>query len=253
MIDNLIPVKLSNSEVYFRELTFYEYKNICKMLLSDDSKHVSDCFNRIIVDTCIYDNVYFDIIDKFKCIITIRNTVLGNEVTFLDDGKKITLDISLLLDKDFDNTPIEYDIFTFQSPVDFYISSYDEFVSQCLVKVKDTCVKDLTIKQKADILNETSLSLTNIFKQIHDEFSERRITIFKDKTINIYNSMELLSLLKNIFQEDLNNILQFEYICMRNLNLRSEDFKIYTYPELKIFLNHLNKELRDSNQGSSEG
>ena len=172
MIDNLIPVKLSKSEVYFREPTFYEYKNICKMLLSSDSKYISDCFNRLI-DSCIYKNTYLDIIGKFKCIVAIRNTVLGNEISFLEDSKKITLDISILLDKEFDDTPMEYDIFTFRSPVNFYASSYDELVSQCLVKVKGVCVRDLTISQKAEILNETCLSLTDIFKQIQDQFSRR--------------------------------------------------------------------------------
>ena len=249
MIDNLIPVKLSKSEVYLKEPTFYEYKNICKMLLSSDSKYVSDCFNRLI-DSCICGDSYLNIIDKFKCIIAMRNTVLGNEISFLEDSKKITLDISILLDKEFDDTPIEYDIFTFRSPVNFYASSYDEFVSQCLVNVKGTCVKDLNISQKAEILNETCLPLTDIFKQIQDQFSRRQINIFRDKTINIYNSAELLPFLKSIFQEDLNSILQFEYICMRNLDLRSADFKMYTYPELKIFLNHLNKEQQDSKQGN---
>jgi hypothetical protein len=192
-----------------------------------------------------------DIIDKFKCIIAIRNTILGNEVSFLKDKKKITLDVSILLDKIFDDTPIEYDIFTFQSPVDFYAASYDEFLAQCLRSVKNNCVEDLTIKQRAEILNETSLSLTDVFKQIQTKFASRDINIFKDITINIYNSAELLPFLKSIFQEDLNNILQFEYVCIRNLELRSEDFKMYTYPELKIFLNHLNKEQQDNKQGNS--
>ena len=130
MIDNLIPVKLSKSEVYFREPTFYEYKNICKMLLSSDSKYVSDCFNRLI-DSCICGDSYLNIIDKFKCIIAMRNTVLGNEISFLEDSKKITLDISILLDKEFDDTPIEYDIFTFRSPVNFYASSWRAPLGRC--------------------------------------------------------------------------------------------------------------------------
>ena len=45
--------------------------------------------------------------------------------------------------------------------------------------------------------------------------------------------------------EDLFQVIEFEYACIRNLDFKATDFKNYTYPELKIFLNHLNKEKQD--------
>jgi hypothetical protein len=40
---------------------------------------------------------------------------------------------------------------------------------------------------------------------------------------------------------------------MRNLDFKSADFKTYTYPEIKIFLNHLNKEKENEKNAITEG
>ena len=39
---------------------------------------------------------------------------------------------------------------------------------------------------------------------------------------------------------------------MRNLDFKSADFKTYTYPEIKIFLNHLNKEKQEESKTVAE-
>ena len=39
---------------------------------------------------------------------------------------------------------------------------------------------------------------------------------------------------------------------MRNLNLKSVDFNTYTYPELKIFINYLNKENSEHDKSMSD-
>jgi hypothetical protein len=251
MIDNLIPVQLPRGTIYFKEPTFYEYKNICKMLISDDNEHISNCFS-ILLDSCITDSKSLDIIDKFKCIITIRNTILGNEIVFLQDNKRITLDLSTILDKDIDNSDIEHNTLTFNAPIDLHINAYDKLIAQCLTKINNVNISDLTPDERLKILNETSFSLTEIYQKLHAHFKERSIRLFRDIELNIYNSNELLQFLKNIFQEDLSSILNFEYTCIQNIQLKAADFKTYTYPELKIFLNYLNKERQEHKQNTDE-
>tara|TARA_R110000765_G_scaffold94757_6_gene178610 strand:- start:1155 stop:1913 length:759 start_codon:yes stop_codon:yes gene_type:complete len=251
MIENLIPAQLPRGTIYFKEPTFYEYKNICKMLISGDNEHINNCFN-ILLDSCVPDSKSLDIIDKFKCIINIRNTILGNEIVFLQDGKRITLDLSTVLDKDIDNSDIEHSILTFNAPIDLHISAYDDLIAQCLTKVNGINVRDLTIDERLKILNETSFSLTEIYQKLHLNFKKRGIRLFRDIELNVYNSNELLQFLKNVFQEDLSGILNFEYTCIQNINLKAVDFKTYTYPELKIFLNYLHKERQENGKDTTE-
>ncbi len=246
MLLNLLPIKLTDTDVYFKELSFYEYKNVCKMLLSEDNKQLNDCFNNII-SSCVQTDRVLNIIDKFKCIIAIRNTVLGNEITYIKDNKRINANISSLPEQQFNDDPIYYDTLTFKSPCNFYTTGYDNFVAECLVKIKDISVEDFSISQKVEILNEMCLPLATICKTIYNTFAERNIEIFKNFIINIYDTTAILNFLKNIFQEDLGNLLKFEFVCIQNLNLHSLDFQTYTYPELKIFLNHLNKEKTSQN------
>ena len=250
MINNLIPVQLAHSTVYFREPTFYEYKNICKMLISSDIAGIDNCLNTIL-DTLIADKQPLNIIDKFKCLLSIRNTIHGNSIAIEINGKKINHDLSLILDIPFDDTTFKFKDLTFGSPTNFFIDSYDELIAQCLVKVKDTDVTSLSIANRMAIINETTLPLTLVYKEISKKFATRNITFYNDVEINIYDSATILTFLRDIFQENLLDIFNFEYACIRNLNLKSSDFNTYTYPELKIFINYLNKENDDQNKSMS--
>jgi hypothetical protein len=252
MIGNQVPIDITNGKAFFKELSFYEYKNICKMLMSDNVYDINHCFENII-DKNVVSSRPLNIIDKFKCLLTIRNTILGNEVTFLHDGKQINIDLSLILNKEQNNEPIVYDILTLSSPVNFYSTSYDKYIAECLIKIKDTDVTDLTLDEKIEIISETSLSITDIYSKLKETFQEREINIFAGIDINIYSQEYILKFLKNIFYEDLFQILNFEFVCMRNLDFKSADFKTYTYPEIKIFLNHLNKEKENEKNAITEG
>ena len=241
MIDSKVAVYLKRGIVYFNEFSFYEYKNICKMLVSTHCEDINDCLEYIINENIICSKK-LDIIDKFKSLITVRNTVLGNEVSFLKGEKQINVNLSNINNLDYINEPINYDILTLSSPVYFYSSSYDDYIAQCLIAVKGEDVRDLSIVQKKTLLGETSLSITDVYKKLFDAFSKRNVEIYKELSINIYSQEYILQFLRNILYEDLFEILNFEYTCIRNLDFKANDFKNYTYPELKIFLNHLTKE-----------
>jgi hypothetical protein len=251
MIDNLIPVQLTRGTIYFREPSFHEYKNICKILISSDTAGINNCFNNVL-NSLIVDKRPLNIIDKFKCLLAIRNTIHGNDIAVEIKGKKINHDLSLILDMPFDDIAFKFKDLTFASPTDFFIDSYDELIAQCLVKVKDIDVTGLTIANKIDIINEVTLPLTLVYKKITENFATRSFTFYKDVDLNIYDSVNILAFLRNIFQENLLDIYNFEYACMRNLNLKSIDFNTYTYPELKIFINYLNKENSEHDKSMSD-
>ena len=247
MIGNQVPIDITEGKASFKELSFYEYKNVCKMLMSDDIYDINHCLETIIKEN-VTSSRPLNIIDKFKCLLAIRNTILGNEVTFILDKRQITIDLSLILATEFNDDPIVYDILTLSSPKNFYSLDYDSYIAECLIKIGDTSVVDLTVEECKQLLGETSLSITDIYNKLHNVFGDRKINIFKDIDINIYSQEYILRFIKNIFYEDLFQILNFEFACIRNLEFKSADFKTYTYPEMKIFLNHLNKEKENENK-----
>lgn len=249
MVTNLVLVQLPDKQIFFREPSFYEYKNICKMLISDDIACISNCFNTVLKDLVVCEQP-LNVVDKFKCLIAIRNTIHGNEIAFENNGKRINHDLSLVLDRSFDDSQFVIGDLTFGSPADFFTSSYDELIGQCLVKVGDQDVTDLKISHKIALMNEMTLPITSIYRQILERFGTRSIEIYKDLDICIYNSEYVLTFLKNIYLENLLSIFNFEYMCMRSLDIKSADFNMYTYPELKIFINYLNKEKDDQNKAT---
>jgi hypothetical protein len=244
MIGNLIPIELVNGKAFFKEISFYEYKNICKMLMSTDIQDINDCLEYLLREN-VTSTRSLNVVDKFKCLVSIRNTILGTEVSFMQNKARINVNLSTILDKKFENENIEYDILTLSSPGNFYSSSYGDYIAECLVAIKGNDVSELTFEQKKILLGETDLPLTDIYRKLLEVFGKRNIEIYKDINVNLYNQEYILSFLKNILYEDLFQVIEFEYACIRNLDFKANDFKNYTYPELKIFLNHLNKEKQD--------
>lgn len=218
------------------------------MFISDNISDINKTIE-LFLDNCLIKKDNLNIVDKFKCLISIRNTIHGKEIAFNNNKKTINFDLSLLLSENYDETDITYDALTFNSPIYFYSNSYDDYLAQCLVKINDKDVTNFTLHEKNQLIGELPLSITEIYKKLFDTFKDRNITLYKDIKINIYSQEYILNFLKNIFYEDIFQLLQFEYVCMRNLGFNSNDFKTYTYPEIKIFLNHLNKE-RESQQES---
>ena len=251
MINNRVPVETPSGIAHFTEISFYEYKNICKMLVSDNVEDINNCIEYIIREN-IKSSKNLDIIDIFKILLTFRNTTLGNEITFLHNDKRVNVDLSKILDKEFDNTPIHYENLLLSSPQSFYSKNYDEYIAQCLIAINGNSVSDLSLEQRIALLGETSHSITAVYKKIFDTFYKRNIEIMKDLSINIYSQEYILKFIKNILYEDLFQLMNFEYICIRNLDFKSNDFKNYTYPELKIFLNYLTKEQKEQKDTMSE-
>ena len=186
MKDSFISVPTSKGDVYYREISFFEYKNLCKMLLSDNMPDINKSIE-LLLDSCVKEKENLNIVDKFKCLISIRNTIHGKEIGFNNEDRQINFDLSSLLEQHYDETDVVYDILTFNSPKNFYSNSYDDYLAQCLIKVKDVDVSKFSLEEKKALIGETSFSITKIYKKIFETFKERNVTLFKDIKINIYS------------------------------------------------------------------
>ena len=251
MIDNLITVYLPDREIKFREPSFNDYKSMCKMLVSTESPDIQKAFNDILDSLVINDGPPLSIVDKFLCIITIRNTILGNELSLTDkSGRKMVINLGGLLVKKYDDEIIEESGLSFKSPLNFLTKDIEELITECLVKIYDTDVSKFSIEQKLTLVRELDAPLATIYKKLLNTFYNRVINITKDISFSLYGEKHTLSFLRDIFMEDLFSLLNFQFTCIRHLGLNGNDFNVFTYPECKIFLNHLVKERKS--QGDPE-
>lgn len=252
MISNYYNFTVNNKDVKLREVSFFEYKNICKKIISDDIKDLNSVFNEIIEVTT--KSVSLNCLEKFQCLMLLRNLIYGNNFTFIYEEKKVHTDLSLLVNSVKFNIPdviVQTDsiVFTFNTPNNFYNDTIDGLIIDCLKHIKigekEINCSQFTNDQKKQLLNELPIPIFETYNKIQNQLKDLNVVFYQDVTINIYDG-SLLFFLKRVFQDDMMNIYNFEYTCIRNLKLGALDMEKYTYPELKIFLQSLTKEMKDS-------
>lgn len=252
MISNYFNFNVNNKNVKLREVSFYEYKNICKKILTDELDDLNIVFNEIIEATTKGPSL--NCLEKFQCLMLLRNLIYGKEFNFIYDDKKIHTDLSLLMNGvkfDIPDICVESDgvLFTFNTPNNFYSKSMDDVIvdslKKILIKDREINCSELSFNQRKQLLDELSLPIYETFSTLKEKLQDLNITFYKDATINIYDG-SLLLFLKRVFQDDMMNLYSFEYACIRGLKLSAMDMERYTYPELKIFLQELTKEAKNN-------
>lgn len=248
MLDSKIPISLKKGTVYFKEFSFYEYKNICKMLISNDVEDIDHCLN-ILIDR-VEKDFPLNIIDKFNCLINIRNSILGKELGLTIDDRQLNFNLSdQLLDK-FQEAEFTFGDCTFKTPSFFTHSNVQLAVADYLSSYKDKDISSATLNEKLDVLNTLDLPIIKLVNEIQKIREENNISILHDTiSVNIYD-VNILLFLKSIITSDLMDLYSFEYQLLRHLNLKGKDLQYFTYPELKIKINMFMKE-KEEEQNSS--
>jgi hypothetical protein len=253
MISNYINYTVNNKKIKIKELTFHDFRVLCKSLFSDDVEELSEVFENLIATNVKGESL--NLLEKIYALIILRNLTHGNEFTFMYDGKKVKLDLNSILNNfKFNNFEIKQNNFIFTTPINLFNASIDQLVTDSLSKIfltdKEIDCNNLTFTQKQEIIFNTSLPLINTFNLIKEQLEKSKINFYKEIDIDIFDS-GLLIFLKRIFSENLDDIYTFEYACIKNLNMGAYEMQTYTYPELKIFLQNLTKEMKERQKESN--
>ena len=132
------------------------------------------------------------------------------------------MNLSSLLNNNYDDTPIKFEFnstkLIFESPTMFKSKDLDTFLADCLVNICDKDIKDLTLQEKTELISELDIPITEIYRKILDTFAQRKIIFGNDIKFSIYAHDDTLAFIRNIFYEDLFQLLEFEYTCIRFLN-----------------------------------
>lgn len=254
MITNFFNFNVNNKNVKLREISFFEFKNICKKTFSDDIDDLNYIFEEIFNETVLSEKL--NCIEKLYCLLLLRNLIHGTDFVFVYEGKKITLNLNNILQNlIFSIKDIVIDsgdsTFYFNLPQNFYNKTIDSFIADCLIKIKqddrEIDCTSFTHTEKKILLNELSLPIFETHKKLQAEFDRNLIEFYKDIKVNIYDG-SMLYFLKRLYYDDMSSLYTFEYTCIKNLNLGAIDMEKYTYAELKIFLQNLTKEAKEKQQ-----
>ena len=249
MLDSKVAINLDRGNVYFKELSFYEYKNICKMLLSNDIRDINECLETIL--NRIESNFTLNILEKFECLINVRNSILGNELSIKKDEIQINYDLKKLLANVFTEREFVFGDCVFKTPQFFIHDNVQHAAADYLYIYKNNIIYNESIEQKIEVLNALDIPIIKIVNEIEKTREDNFVEILDNQArINVYDEAIVL-FIKAILNHDLMDLYNFEYQLLRHLNIKGKDLQHFTYPELKININFFMKEKEEEKENSS--
>lgn len=237
------------------ELSYFEYKNLIKNIMSIEDYRVVDVFEEVI-DKHVCINRPLHIGDKIKILLLLRSMTLGEEIQLEHNGKKFSYDINEIIESiNYKTEKFKYKSMVFNLPKKIFYNSKFECLIDNLYSFKLNgdvkIVQEYTYKQKEIILQNLigfeTKELTNKFNEYLSNFYLKYIDKIQ---INLYDS-NLLIFLKGIFETNLNEMYDIEYSLMTHLKYSPLVFNMYGLPELRIFLNKFIKEKEESKKRDS--
>ena len=244
-------------EFTLKELSFFEYKNLCKTLFyEEDTKKISQILDKL-VDTIIVDDVKPDnVIEKILILLELRALTLGNDIR-LKIGEK-----SLTIEKDFltsiYNKPISDVVIikdniklTLNVPCNFLINETDasEIISKSLKQVEtDRSIINFTNLQPHEQRSLLSIlpgiPISTIFDNLKTNITKMSFNLGDNIVISPFDAT-IIFLLKAILIEPYSEILDMEYGLRKGLQMNVSDFQQTPYPECKIMLSKLFSESKE--------
>ncbi len=237
------------------ELSYFEYKNLVKNLISAEDNTLVNVFEEII-DLKVESTKELNISDKIKILLLLRSITLGEELEISLNKKIFRYDINNIINSiQSKNEQFTYESLVFNIPKKIHYTSkfeclIDNFYS-FMINGKTKIIGEYTYKQK-EVLFQNLIGFKT--KELTDEFdqyiSNFYLKYINDIEINLYDN-NLLKFIKGLFEIDLNEMYDIEYNIMSHLKFSPAVFKMYGLPELRIFLNKFIKEQSESKKSNS--
>tara|TARA_R110000787_G_scaffold54452_4_gene126681 strand:+ start:1120 stop:1890 length:771 start_codon:yes stop_codon:yes gene_type:complete len=237
------------------ELSYFEYKNLVKNLISAEDNRVVDVFEEII-DIKVESKKKLNISDKIKILLLLRSITLGEELELNFNNKIFKYDINKIIDSiEYKNEQFKYDSLIFNIPRKIHYRSKFECLidnfNSFEINGKTKIIEEYTYKQKEVILqNLIGFKTKELTNQFNEYISNFYLKYMGDIEINLYDS-SLLNFIKGLFEIDLNEMYDIEYNIMSYLKFDPSVFNMYGLPELRIFLNKFIKEQEESKKQNS--
>lgn len=244
-------------EYSISELSFVKYKELCKSLYyEEDVNKITNILDKLLSSVVIGEEKPQNVIEKILLLLEVRALTLGSEIKLKLGEKNITLQKEYLTS--LYNKPIKEIIVNVDTlklvltvPKTFLINKNSP------AEIINTCLQEIVLNEKS--INFCSLSkheqqivlnllpgipITSIITALRDSLNSMTINLNNEIHISPFND-SIINLLKAILIEPYSEVLELEYNLRRGLNMNTYDLQHTPYPECKIMINKLHKEVKE--------
>lgn len=249
--DFIYNLQILNKTFDIREISFIEYRNLVKNIISDDIKVVENAFEQFI-KCVLFENENLTVQEKFLLLLKYRELIHGKQLEFFANDAKINYSIDNIFDFFNKNlTYVEHEqdgtIFSFGLPTK--IVPYNDkilYIANCLRKIND---KKVFIN---DISSLPAFPINQIYKQINDLYEPLKFKIkYIDYDVSLID-VSFLYFLKSIFAYDLQGLYDIEYSLRVNLNFSIIDLQELSFPECNVMLKLYNKDVAEREKAANQ-
>ena len=266
-MDYIYKVKVSgNRELFFRELTLEEYKNLQKICVESDLQIFKTFVDQMIPKLCSSNCEDLNLIDIFNILLSIRMYSVLDEKGFTTyvNGKAGTLSINIQnlidsvsneYDKSSDTKYTHIDIDDFELADSVLIDIFD---SNRIVSFKKgesvyEVSKDIEDFIPISIKNEIDYKVYDcvnkfsdiVLLELVDETGKNIIIKFKLNEDFVYDFCRV------IMKDDLKSFYQNIYDLKAHANIGFNEHKYMTYSEMMLYINLFNKQQEKEQQKSN--
>jgi len=273
----VIPFKYSafiptlQQSIELTELTFFEYKNLVKIITNNNNDQIINFFDQLIKQHTNTDTKRLTFLDKLIILLTIRSVCILPDLELSVTNpttKKIhnaSFQLYEIIDKlanlnITDNTVNDVKIYnngllqvTFGLPSNLYV---DTSQKNLLNVIKEINIKNTDIPLETENLIDTlpiavfvdaKKHISNIEKQINSvallDISINESSPDENITVPFtFLQNSIVDFLKLCYGKDLSSIYEFEYVLIHKLHLPYSLIESSTYAELTLYLSLYNKE-----------
>lgn len=259
---NFVPSTLDSSSK-IRELSFQQFRELNKYILSNNNIFIESFINTIIFENLENKKDFFKLtnFDKFCCMLLLRSVCISPELEIFQKNQNIKVSITdflnkcLEFNKKFNKTIKQHDLeILLELPHNFVIKNFLELPHLIIksVKIQDAEYQfnDIDNNLKTEIVEmlpgNVIFEIKSFFDEIVDKFKELEFKIPSfDETIilNPYDGT-LLELLKLVFRANLTNIYEMQYILVSKLHYTPEYLDNNTFAENLLLIRLFEDEIK---------
>ena len=248
--DFIYKQQILNKTFDIREISFIEYRNLVKNILSDDVKVVENAFEQFL-KCVLFKKENLTVQEKFLILLKYRELIHGKQVEFFANDAKINYSIDNIFDFLHKKLPfVEHEqdgiIFSFGLPTKI-VPDNDKilYIANCLRKING---EEVFIN---DISSLPALPINQIYKQIIDLYEPLKFKIqYIDYDVSLID-ISFLYFLKSIFAYDLQGLYDIEYSLRVNLNFSINDLQKLSFPECNVMLRLYNKDVAEREKAAN--
>lgn len=264
-----IYLPILKKSIRIEPITNRYFFDLIKFITNDDDDSISEYFQFIINEIVPEKNILNELsnIEKFIILLNAKSLSSGNKLQLVGKNQvKTDILITSVLKNIIEkieknnwinvvkNENIEIGI---SLPKNLKINNLDDIYKEIInyIKIDEECIlfSSLTEIEKEDIINSIPISvsgdISNYILKVQENFNKIHIITGSERMgldtipLNVFDNT-LYYFLKSLFNDNLKNFYELQYILINKILLSYEHFLQITPNDCKIFINLYNEDIQ---------